>query len=111
MTDEFDFLRLAEAENETLRNLLNGALAQLPGDTEEVLRDAIREALSRKPVKTMWRLGVEEAVRHLKTCQQAEEEATQHYIEKEFIAEAKVSYEYSRAFDIAVIELEKWLNT
>jgi hypothetical protein len=111
LEDEFDFLRLAEAENETLRMLLDAALARLPVNTDRELRKSVQEALAKKPVKTAWRLGIEAAIQHLRQCQQAEEEATHNYLERDFVPESKVSYEYARAYGIALSELEKWLNT
>lgn len=110
--DEFDFLRLAEAENEALRALLKRALddCKNTGVLSPVLEAAMQEAAAKKPVKSMYRLGVEQAIRHLKMCEQAEEEAHYEYREAEHEPEAKVAHEYGRSYGIAVMELVKYLG-
>jgi hypothetical protein len=110
MADEFDFLREAEAENEALRVLLKRALDDFmsTGIIGHSTEKCIREALEKKPVKSLYRVGVEAAIRHLRQCEQAETEAHYEYRQADADPEAKVAHEFGRAYSLAVSELEKW---
>jgi hypothetical protein len=112
MEDEFDFLRAAEAENDALRFLLQQVQTwcKNTGVLPPRLEDAVKEAVEKKAVKSAYRLGVEEAIRHLRQCEQAETEAHYEYRHKDHDPEAKVAHEMGRSYGIAVSELEKWLG-